>query len=131
MGRGLRAGGPRTGRAAAMTAGEVRAGLRAAIVAIGNEMLGPLRQDTNSLWITARLEDLGIPVVRKSIVPDNPDAIGRELSFVAQNANLVFTTGGLGPTADDVTVPAIARALGLSLSRNEPYLARMRQRFER
>ena len=114
-----------------MTAGEASAGLRAAIVAIGNEMLGPLRQDTNSLWITARLEDLGIPVVRKSIVADDPDAIGRELSFVAQNANLVITTGGLGPTADDVTVPAVARALGLSLSRNEPYLASMRQRFER
>ena len=114
-----------------MTAGEASAGLRAAIVAIGNEMLGPLRQDTNSLWITARLEDLGIPVVRKSIVADDPDAIGRELSFVTRNANLVFTTGGLGPTADDVTVPAVARVLGLSLSRNEPYLASMRQRFER
>jgi len=105
--------------------------LRAAIVAIGNEMLGPLRQDTNSLWITTRLEELGIPVVRKSIVADDPDAIGRELSFVATNAALVFTTGGLGPTADDVTVPAVARALGLALSRNEPYLASMRERFAR
>src|SRR5438552_18293415 len=117
MGRGLRAGGPRTGRAAAMTAGEVRAGLRAAIVAIGNEMLGPLRQDTNSLWITARLEDLGIPVVRKSIVADDPDAIGRELSFVTRNANLVFTTCGLGATAYDVTVPAVPHVRGLYLAR--------------
>lgn len=114
-----------------MTAREAGAGPRAAIVAIGNEMLGPLRQDTNSLWITARLEELGIPVVRKSVVADDPDAIGRELSFVSKDANLVFTTGGLGPTADDVTVPAVARALGLSLSRNEPYLASMRQRFEK
>src|SRR5712692_7502776 len=100
MGRGLRGGGPRAGRTAAMTR-DGQSGPRAAIVAIGNEMLGPLRQDTNSLWITARLEDLGIPVVRKSIVADDPDAIARELSFVAKNATLVFTTGGLGPTADD------------------------------
>ena len=50
---------------------------RAAIIAIGSEMLSPLRQDTNSLWLTARLEEVGIPVVRKSIVPDDPEAIER------------------------------------------------------
>ena len=49
---------------------------RAAIIAIGSEMLGPLRRDTNSLWLTERLEQAGIPVVRKSIVGDEADEIG-------------------------------------------------------
>ena len=82
---------------------------RAAIVAIGSEMLGPLRRDTNSLWLTARLEEAGFTVVRKSVVGDDPDEIARELSCAAASAGWVFTTGGLGPTADDVTVAAVAR----------------------
>jgi nicotinamide-nucleotide amidase len=104
---------------------------RAAIIAIGSEMLSPLRQDTNSLWLTARLEEVGIAVVRKSIVPDDPHAIGEEISFASSTAGLVFTTGGLGPTADDTTVTAVAAKLGLTLVRNEEYLARMRERFEK
>lgn len=108
--------------------GEVRS---AAIIAVGTEMLSPLRQDTNSLWLTERLEGVGITVLRKSIVPDDPEAIGEEISFAAGVAPFVLTTGGLGPTADDVTVPAVARRLGLSLRRDEIYLARMRERFAR
>lgn len=104
---------------------------RAAIVAIGTEMLGPLRSDTNSLWLTARLEELGIPVVRKSVVGDDVGAIAEELEFCSRQASLLFTTGGLGPTADDVTVSAVARWLGVALRRDEEFVARMRVRFER
>jgi nicotinamide-nucleotide amidase len=103
----------------------------AAIVAIGSEMLGPLRQDTNSLWLSARLEEVGIPVVRKSIVGDDPALVVAELAFAAAAARYVFTTGGLGPTADDVTVAAAASWLGARLERNEAFLARMRERFAR
>ncbi len=103
----------------------------AAIVAIGSEMLGPLRPDTNSQWLSARLEEIGIPVVRKSIVGDEPEAIAAELAHAAGAANLLFTTGGLGPTADDRTVAAAARWLGTTLERNEVFLAQMRARFER
>lgn len=103
---------------------------RAAVIAIGSEMLGPLRQDTNSVWLTERLEELGIPVVRKSIVGDEPEAIGKELGAACAVATLVFTTGGLGPTADDVTVEAVARWLGVPLRRDADFLARMRARFE-
>jgi len=104
---------------------------RAAIVAIGSEMLGPLRSDTNSLWLTARLEELGIPVVRKSVVGDDVVAIGEELEFCSRQASWLFTTGGLGPTADDVTISAVARWLGVPLRRDEEFVARMRARFER
>jgi len=104
---------------------------RAAIIAIGSEMLSSLRQDTNSLWLTARLEEVGISVVRKSIVPDDPEAIGDEISFAARAANLIVMTGGLGPAADDVTVAAVARRLEMPLARNEEYVAWMRERFAR
>jgi nicotinamide-nucleotide amidase len=103
----------------------------AAIIAIGTEMLGPLRQDTNSLWLTARLEEIGIRVSRKSIVADDPSVIGDELDAAARTARYVFTTGGLGPTADDVTVAAVAKWLGARLERNAEFLERMRRRFER
>jgi len=104
---------------------------RAAIIAIGSEMLGPLRLDTNSQWLSARLEEVGIPVVHKSIVGDDLEAIAEELSHASRRGNLIVTTGGLGPTADDVTVAAVARWLGVEVMRNEEFLARMRARFER
>ncbi len=103
----------------------------AAIIAIGSEMLGPLRQDTNSLWLSARLEEIGIPVVRKSIVGDDPVLVGEELDNASRAARLVLTTGGLGPTADDVTVAAVAAWLPAELRRNEAFLEHMRQRFEK
>ncbi|HEX5134283.1 MAG TPA: molybdopterin-binding protein, partial [Thermoanaerobaculia bacterium] len=53
---------------------------RAAIIAIGSEMLGPFRRDTNSLWLTERLEEAGFTIVRKSIVGDDQEEIARELS---------------------------------------------------
>ncbi|MCA1579884.1 MAG: competence/damage-inducible protein A [Acidobacteria bacterium] len=103
---------------------------RAAILAVGSEMLGPLRQDTNSLWLTARLEEIGIRVVRKSIIGDDPAVIVRELETASSEASLLISTGGLGPTADDVTAAAVARWLGAPLIRNAEFVARMRARFE-
>ncbi|MGE5277473.1 MAG: competence/damage-inducible protein A [Acidobacteriota bacterium] len=102
----------------------------AAIVAIGSEMLSPLRSDTNSLWITQRLEELGASVVRKSIVGDDVARIGAELDAAAAAAPLIFTTGGLGPTADDLTVAAVARWLGAELYRDAAFVAKIRARFE-
>jgi nicotinamide-nucleotide amidase len=104
-------------------------GGRAAILAIGTEMLSPLRSDTNSLWITERLEEVGISVVRKSVVGDDVADIERELDAMKAAAPLLFTTGGLGPTADDVTVGAVARWLGVELRRDEAFVAKIRERF--
>lgn len=106
------------------------AGSRAAIVAIGSEMLGPLRRDTNSFWLTERLEEMGIAVVRKSVVGDDPEEIARELSCSAEAAGWIFTTGGLGPTADDVTVAAIARWMDVPVRRDDRFVAAMRERWE-
>lgn len=101
----------------------------AAIVAIGSEMLSPLRSDTNSLWLTERLESVGIRVVRKSIVGDDVDGICAELDAAAAGAPLLFTTGGLGPTADDVTVAAVSRWLGVGLRRDAAFVEKIRARF--
>ncbi|HEY3171452.1 MAG TPA: competence/damage-inducible protein A [Thermoanaerobaculia bacterium] len=106
------------------------AGARAAIVAIGSEMLGPLRRDTNSVWLTERLEEVGIEIVRKSVVGDDPEEIARELSCSAEAAGWIFTTGGLGPTADDVTAAAVARWIGVPVRRDERFVAAMRERWE-
>ena len=103
---------------------------KAAVVAVGSEMLGPLRQDTNSLWLAARLEEIGTSIVRKAVVGDDAAAIGAELAVASASADIVFVTGGLGPTADDLTVAAIAGWLGLALERNAAFVAEMRRKFE-
>jgi len=102
---------------------------RAAIVAIGSEMLGPFRRDTNSIWLTEKLEEAGIAVVRKAVVPDDPAEIARELSCASAAAGWIFTTGGLGPTADDMTVSAVADWMGVPLFRDENFVSAMRERW--
>ncbi len=103
---------------------------RAAIVAVGSEMLGPFRRDTNSFWLTEKLEEVGIAVVRKAVVPDDPGEIARELSCASETAGWIFTTGGLGPTADDMTVSAVAAWAGVPVHRDETFVAAMRERWE-
>lgn len=103
--------------------------MKAAIIAIGSELLGPERVDTNSLEITRALERHAIDVVRKTVVGDDPDAIGEELQRAMELAELVFVTGGLGPTEDDCTREAVAAACGLDLERDESLLSRLEQRF--
>jgi len=104
---------------------------KAAIIAVGSEMLGPLRQDSNSIWIGARLEEIGTAVVRKAVIGDDADAIATELTVASGSADIVITTGGLGPTADDLTVAAVAKWMGLPLERNAAFIEEMRGRFER
>lgn len=103
--------------------------LRAAIVAVGSEMLGPTRVDTNSLKITAVLESFAIPVVRKSIVGDLLADLTAEIRHAAQLADIIITTGGLGPTEDDLTREALAAAFGLEFELDESIVARLEARF--
>lgn len=89
--------------------------MQAAIIAVGSEMLGPTRVDTNSLKVTAALEAFGIPVVRKSIVGDLRADLVAEVRHALERSDLLILTGGLGPTDDDVTREALAEAFGLSM----------------
>src|SRR5258708_5152981 len=101
----------------------------AAILAIGSEMLGPSRLDTNSLKLTAALEDFGITVVRKSIVGDRLRDLIDEIRFSLGHADLLFVTGGLGPTEDDLTREALSEALGLSMEVDQQIIDRLQARF--
>src|SRR5207253_11440344 len=76
--------------------------MNAAIIAIGSEMLGPTRVDTNSLKITAALEDFGVEVTRKSVVGDRLRDLVDEIRYCTERSDIVATTGGLGPTEDDL-----------------------------
>ncbi|HEY0370387.1 MAG TPA: CinA family nicotinamide mononucleotide deamidase-related protein [Thermoanaerobaculia bacterium] len=102
---------------------------QAAIIAIGSEMLGPTRVDTNSLKITAALETYGIPVARKSVVGDQLGDLVAEIRYATARAHLLIITGGLGPTDDDRTRDALAEALGLTMEIDESIVAWIEKRF--
>lgn len=105
--------------------------MQAAIVAIGSELLGTERLDTNSLRITTVLERFGVDLVGKSVVGDEEERIAAEFRRRLGEADLVVVTGGLGPTADDVTRPAAARALGRGIEIDEQRVERLRELFAR
>ena len=92
-------------------------------------MLTPFRQDTNSLYLTARLNELGVSVAFKTIVGDNLEDLTGAARIALQRADIVIFSGGLGPTEDDLTREAVAAALGVGLRRNPEILTAMYKRF--
>jgi nicotinamide-nucleotide amidase len=103
---------------------------KAEILAVGSELLTPFRSDTNSLYLTARLNELGIDVRAKAIVGDDPGDLAALFRQALERADLIALTGGLGPTADDLTRETVAGVLGLPLDEDAEILAGLRQRFE-
>ena len=101
----------------------------AEIIAAGSEMLTPYRQDTNSLFLTEGLNDLGIQVAFKTIVGDSLEHLVSAARVAVSRADLVIFSGGLGPTEDDNTREAAAEALGLIMHRDPNLLEGLRQRF--
>ena len=104
---------------------------RAEIIAAGSELLTPYRLDTNSLYLTGRLNELGVVLGGKCVVGDDRTALAEVLRQALSRADLVIVTGGLGPTADDVTRDAVSDVLGRRLEEDAEILAGIRQRFER
>ena len=103
----------------------------ASILAVGSELLGTTRLDTNSLWLTGELEAIGVRVVRKACVVDGWEELLAELRFALERSPLLVVTGGLGPTEDDRTKEAVAHLLGRSLERDDGILAALKERFRR
>jgi competence/damage-inducible protein CinA-like protein len=103
--------------------------VNAEIIAIGSELLTPYRQDTNSLYLTERLNELGVEVIFKSVVGDDCGRLTASASLAFSRADIVILMGGLGPTEDDLTREAVAGALGLELRRDNSLLAALEQRF--
>ncbi|HEY7443746.1 MAG TPA: molybdopterin-binding protein, partial [Vicinamibacterales bacterium] len=103
--------------------------MKAEIIAVGSELLRPERSDTNSLFITERLNEIGIDVKAKSIVGDDRATLHALVEGALARSEIVITTGGLGPTEDDLTREVVATALGLQLEIDERIVERIRARF--
>jgi nicotinamide-nucleotide amidase len=101
----------------------------AEIIAVGSEMLTPFRQDTNSLFLTAGLNDLGVSVAFKSIIGDNIAHLTQAASNAIGRADIVIFSGGLGPTEDDLTREAVAAAMNLELHRDPAIITDLYKRY--
>lgn len=94
--------------------------MKAIILSIGNEVLTGKTINTNAAFIASELEKLGIETTKTVVIPDNEEDISREVKdFLSSDASLLFTTGGLGPTHDDLTKEVICKELGYELVVNE------------
>jgi nicotinamide-nucleotide amidase len=105
--------------------------LRAEILAVGSELLTPLRSETNASYITGRLQEAGIDVVARTTVADDLHLVESAFRAALSRSDLVIATGGLGPTEDDLTREAAAAALGRGLRREGAILETLRARFAR
>jgi nicotinamide-nucleotide amidase len=105
--------------------------MRAEVIAIGDELTSGQRLDTNSQWISQRLEELGVAVMFHSTVGDDLEANVRVFREAADRAEIVVCTGGLGPTADDLTREAWAACLRVDLVLDPVVLEHIRQLFAR
>ena len=105
--------------------------MKACILAIGSEMLTPFRVDTNSLFITDRLNTIGYDVRLKAVVADDVNELARVIESALTWADLTVITGGLGPTEDDMTRDAVGQVLGIPLDVDEAIVTRLRERFAR
>lgn len=103
--------------------------LSAEIIAIGSELLTPDHADTNSLWLTEKLNGIGIEVKLKTIVGDDDARLEETIRDAVKRSSVVIMTGGLGPTEDDITRKVAARAMGRRLMLNEKVLEEISARF--
>jgi len=105
--------------------------MRAEIIAIGDELTSGQRLDTNSQWLSARLGELGVPVAFHTTVGDDLESNVAVFRNAIDRADIVISTGGLGPTADDLTREALAAAAGVDLVQDDVALAHLRALFAR
>jgi nicotinamide-nucleotide amidase len=105
--------------------------VRAEIIAVGSELLTPHRLDTNSLFLTSELNNLGIRVTHKSVVGDAPEEMRSSFREALNRADVIISSGGLGPTDDDRTRETVAEMLGRKLHLNDEIVALIQERFKR
>jgi nicotinamide-nucleotide amidase len=103
--------------------------LKAEIIAIGSEMLTPYRTDTNSLWLTDRLNSIGIDVHIKTVVGDDEPRLEETIRDALKRSDVIISTGGLGPTEDDVTRKVFSRVTGRQLMMDYDVLNQIRERM--
>jgi nicotinamide-nucleotide amidase len=102
--------------------------MKSEIIAVGSEMLTPFRQDTNSLYLTEKLNELGVTVAFKTIVGDRRKDLVNTIHAALSRTDILVLMGGLGPTEDDLTREAVAEALSLTLHRDASQIAALAAR---
>jgi nicotinamide-nucleotide amidase len=102
--------------------------MKAEIIAVGSEMLTPSRQDTNSLYLTEKLNEIGVTVNFKTIVGDRLKDLVGSIRIALSRVDILILMGGLGPTEDDLTREAVAQALALTLRRDATQVAALHAR---
>lgn len=101
----------------------------AEIIAIGSELLTPFFQDTNSLYLTEKLNELGVEVAFKTVVGDSREQLTQVARVALARVDIVIFMGGLGPTEDDLTRESVAEALGRELRRDPDVIAALYARY--
>jgi molybdenum cofactor synthesis domain-containing protein len=102
----------------------------AGIVLIGNELLSGKVVDVNAAYLCKEFRALGVDVRKISVIPDEVELIAREVTEFSRAYDWVFTSGGVGPTHDDVTIEGVARGLGVAVVRHPDLLARLGQYYQ-
>ena len=103
--------------------------MKCEIIAVGSELLTPFRQDTNSLYLTEKLNEIGVAVAFKTIVGDRKRDLVNAVRTALGRADVVAVMGGLGPTEDDLSREAVAEALGVSIRRDPQLVVALAARF--
>jgi nicotinamide-nucleotide amidase len=103
--------------------------LTAEIIAVGSELLTPEKTDTNSLWLTEKLNDIGVGVMLKTIVGDDSARLEETIRDAVKRSEIVISTGGLGPTEDDLTRQVSAKAVSRELVYHRELEDHLRERF--
>src|SRR5579872_5141081 len=103
--------------------------MNAEIIAVGSELLTPARVDTNSLYLTEQLNNLGVEVVTKYVVGDDRERLASTIRLAASNSEIVILSGGLGPTEDDVTRDALALSIDRRQVFHQEICDQIEQRF--
>src|SRR5690348_16745229 len=105
--------------------------MRLELVTIGDELLLGFTIDTNAAFLARTLSEIGAEIAWRTTVGDEPERIVQAVRNALDRTGAVITTGGLGPTADDRTRPAIARLFGRELRMDEALMERIKARFQK
>jgi len=101
----------------------------AGIILVGNEILSGKIADANAAYLCRELRALGVDVRRITVIPDEISLIAREVAIFSRDHDIVFTSGGVGPTHDDVTIEGVARAMGVKLVRHPLLVGLLERHF--
>ena len=105
--------------------------MRVEIIAVGSELLSQARLETNSVFITKKLKESGLRVMRKFVVEDREEEIQEALESAVKGSEVVILTGGLGPTHDDITREVVSKVLGRELALDLKILEGLKSRYQR